>query len=99
MEAPKIPSMFGIRTKKPNQFYFEPRYYDEKKEKMKKRYEQIGKEVELEKSQEYRKEEFKSTLKESWGSGYARNKVGNQSGRRVIIYVIILLAIAYYILF
>ena len=34
MEAPKIPSMFGFRSKKPDQFYFEPRYYDERKEKM-----------------------------------------------------------------
>ena len=46
MEAPKLPSMFGIKTRRPNQFYFEPRYYNEKKEKMKKRYERIGKEIE-----------------------------------------------------
>lgn len=48
MEAPKLPSMFGIKTRRPNQFYFEPRYYDEKKEKMQKRYDRIGKEVENE---------------------------------------------------
>ena len=48
MEAPKLPSMFGIKTRRPNQFYFEPRYYNEKKEKMKKRYERIGKEIENE---------------------------------------------------
>ena len=31
MEAPRIPSMFGFKSKKPDQFYFEPRYYDERK--------------------------------------------------------------------
>ena len=46
MEAPKIPSMFGFRSKKPNQFYFEPRYYSERKEKMKKRYDRLEKEIE-----------------------------------------------------
>lgn len=99
MEAPKLPSMFGIKTRRPNQFYFEPRYYDEKKEKMKKRYERIGKEVENEGNQRTNPEEFRSTLKENWGAGYARNKMGATINRRVIIYIVALLALAYYILF
>ncbi len=100
MEAPKIPSMFGFRSKKPDQFYFEPRYYDERKEKMKKRYESITREVSnnptFEKSTT---EDFKSTIRENWGNSYSRNRAGNQMNRRVIIYVIALLALAYYILF
>jgi len=99
MEAPKLPSMFGIKTRRPNQFYFEPRYYDEKKEKMKKRYERIGKEVENEGTVRTNPEEFRSTLKENWGAGYARNKMGATINRRVIIYIVALLALAYYILF
>mgnify|MGYP006232983329 FL=1 len=98
MEAPKLPSLFGLRSKRPNQFYFEPRYYNERKEKMKKRYERIEKELSEEESSRTNPEEFKATLRDSWGNGYARNKVGQQMSRRVIIYVIALLALAYYIL-
>lgn len=99
MEAPKLPSMFGIKTRRPNQFYFEPRYYDERKEKMKKRYERIGKEVENEGSVRTNEEEFRSTLKENWGAGYARNKMSSTINRRVVIYIVALAALAYYILF
>ncbi len=100
MEAPKIPSMFGFRSKKPNQFYFEPRYYNERKEKMKQRYDRIGQEVDNSKTAERTNpEDFKATLRDNWGNGYARSKAGNQMNRRVIIYVIGLLALAYYILF
>lgn len=100
MEAPKIPSLFGIRSKKPNQFYFEPRYYDERKEKMKKRYERIGREVNSNPSFEKSStEDFKSTIRENWGNSYSRSRSGNQMNKRVIIYVIALLALAYFILF
>ncbi len=100
MEAPKIPSMFGFRSKKPDQFYFEPRYYDERKEKMKKRYETIGRQVD--KTPTFVKtntDDFKSTIKENWGNSYSRTRAGNKMNTRVIIYVIALGALAYYILF
>jgi hypothetical protein len=101
MEAPKLPSLFGLRSKKPNQFYFEPRYYNERKEKMKQRYDRINKEVNNSpnQSEPSKTEDFKSTLRENWGNNYSRNKAGNQMNRRVIIYVIALFALAYYILF
>jgi len=99
MEAPRIPSMFGIRSKKPDQFYFEPRYYDERKEKMKKRYDRIGKEVNLKSpSERTNSEDFKSRIREDWGNGYSRNKAGNKMNSRVIIYVAILVVLAYLIL-
>jgi len=99
MEAPKIPSMFGLRSKKPNQFYFEPRYYDERKEKMKKRYERIAKEVDSTSEKNTPSSDFKSELRENWKNNYSRSKAGNQINKRVIIYVVTLLALAYYILF
>lgn len=100
MEAPKIPSMFGFRSKKPNQFYFEPRYYSERKEKMQQRYNRIGKEIDNSViTERTNTEDFKSELRENWGNGYARSKTGNQMNKRVIIYVIALLALAYFILF
>ncbi|MBL4594744.1 MAG: hypothetical protein JKX68_13160 [Flavobacteriales bacterium] len=99
MEAPKIPSMFGFRSKKPDQFYFEPRYYDERKEKMKKRYASIDREVNNNPSfEKSHTDDFKSTIRENWGNSYSRSKAGNQMNRRVIIYVIALLALAYFIL-
>ena len=100
MEAPRLPSMFGFRSKKPEQFYFEPRYYNERKEKMKKRYDRIGRELNdtpsFEKSNT---EDFKSNMRENWNNSYTRSRAGNQMNRRVIIYVIALLALAYFILF
>jgi len=99
MEAPKLPSLFGVRSKRPDRFYFEPRYYNERKEKMNQRYERLGKEISNEKNNRTNPEDFKATLRENWGNGYARSKVGQQMSRRVIIYVIALLALAYYILF
>jgi hypothetical protein len=101
MEAPKIPRLFGIKTKKPSQFYFEPRYYSERKEKMDKRYAQIGKEVELEKKNstpESQSDEFRSTLRENWGSSSHTKKAGNTFNTRIIIYAVVLLGLAYFIL-
>ncbi|MCB0402808.1 MAG: hypothetical protein KDD41_12040 [Flavobacteriales bacterium] len=99
MEAPKIPTLFGFKTRRPNQFYFEPRYYDERKEKMKQRYDRIGKELDQENASRTNPEEFRSTLRENWGDGYARRKMGGSMSKRVIIYIIALLALSYYILF
>jgi len=100
MEAPRIPSMFGFKSKKPDQFYFEPRYYDERKEKMKKRYETIGRELNNDNSAKpSRTDDFKSAIRENWGNSYSRTRAGNKMNTRVIIYIIGLGALAYYILF
>ena len=99
MEAPKIPSLFGFKSKKPDRFYFEPRYYDERKEKMKKRYERIEKEINSASSERTNTADFKSELRENWKNNYSRSKAGNQMNKRVFIYIIALAALAYYILF
>lgn len=99
MEAPKLPSMFGFGSKKPDRFYFEPRYYNERKEKLKKRYDRINREVNTAPVNEERNsEEFKSNLRENWGESYSRNRTGGQVNKRVIIYVIALLVLAYLVL-
>ena len=98
MEAPKLPSIFGIKSKKPNQFYFEPRYYNERKEKMKQRYDSLNREIDST-SEKTRTEDFKSTLRDNWGNGYSRSRAGNKINKRVIIYIIALFTIAYYIIF
>jgi hypothetical protein len=100
MEAPKIPSLFGFKSKKPDQFYFEPRYYDVRKEKMNKRYDSMRRQ--LEENPSFKKsntQDFKTTMRESWNDSSRRNSFGNKMNTRVIIYALALGAIAYYILF
>ncbi|MGB0166672.1 MAG: hypothetical protein ACPF8V_07435 [Luteibaculum sp.] len=46
MEAPKIPGFF--KTRGPRSFYFPARYYDERKERIQKRREQIKRELVVE---------------------------------------------------
>jgi hypothetical protein len=100
MEAPKIPSMFGFKSKKPDQFYFEPRYYNERKEKMNSRYESIGRQLDNNPTfEKTNTADFKSSIRENWGDSTSRSRAGNKMNTRVIIYVLGLAAIAYYILF
>jgi len=99
MKAPKIPSLFGLKSKSPDQFYFEPRYYNERKEKFKKRYDRISREVTSAPATEERNsEEFKSNLRENWGESYSRNRTGGKMNKRVLVYIIALTLIAYLIL-
>ena len=97
MEAPRIPKLFGIKTKKPSQFYYQPRYYNERKEKMKKRYARIEKELALEeKAKKDSSKEFRATLKDNWNE--SRSKAVHKFNTRIILYALILLGLAYYIL-
>lgn len=93
MQTPKIPSFF--KSKKPDQFYFEPRYYDARKEKMKERYDRIAKEVSSEKSDKTDTEVFRSNLRESWAAN-RRQKTG--INYRILFYIVILTGLAYYVL-
>ena len=99
MEAPRIPSMFGMRLKKPNRFYFEPRYYNERKEKMNQRYQRIGKELGAEDSKRMHQEDFKAEMRENWGNSYSRNAAGGQLNKKVLFYVVALVVIAYFLIF
>ncbi|MBQ21265.1 MAG: hypothetical protein CMD31_10960 [Flavobacteriales bacterium] len=103
MQAPRIPKMFGIYTKKPSQFEYTPRYYDERKEKLEKRIAQIKKEVENEKNptstSEYSNSEYQSRIREDWGNGYARRNNTGMINKRVLIYLGILLALTYYLFY
>ncbi|MCB0410646.1 MAG: hypothetical protein KDD29_10535 [Flavobacteriales bacterium] len=93
MNAPKIPSFF--KTKKPNQFYFEPRYYNERKEKMQQRYDRIANELKQENSEKTNTETFRSSLRESWGASRRKPSGINY---RIIFYIVILSGLAYYYL-
>lgn len=97
MQAPRIPKMFGIYTKQPNQFDYTPRYYDERKEKLNKRIAQIKKEVSLKENKEELNENYTSSLNENWGISY-RNKTTTAINKRVVIYLVVLLGLAYYLI-
>lgn len=96
MQAPRIPKMFGIYTKKPSQFEYTPRYYDERKEKLDKRVAQIKQELNNEKNNSQRTD-FKSSIGENWGATY-RNRSTNAINKRVIIYLVVLLGLTYYLI-
>jgi len=93
MLTPKIPSFF--KTKKPNQFYFEPRYYNDRKEKMEQRYERISRELDESNSERTSSETFRSTLRENWGANRKRKSGINY---RVLFYIVVLAGLAYYYL-
>lgn len=97
MQAPRIPKMFGIYTKQPNQFDYTPRYYDERKEKLNKRIAQIKKEVSLKENKKELNENYTSSLNENWGISY-RNKTTIAINKRVVIYLVALLGLAYYLI-
>ncbi len=95
MQAPKIPSFF--KTKKPNQFYYEPRYYNERKEKMQERYSRISRELNTNKGDRTDAEVFRSNLRHSWES--SRNGgAGHKLNYRIVLYIFALTALAYYFL-
>ncbi len=94
MNAPRIPSFF--KSHAPKRFEYQPRYYDERKERlaeMKKKYEETG-------DGEYRrritKENFREAMRSEW-----RQERGNKtrsSNLRLAVIVAILALIAYLIL-
>ncbi|MBE7443144.1 MAG: hypothetical protein HS119_11915 [Flavobacteriales bacterium] len=96
MQPPKIPSFF--KTKRPAQFYFEPRYYNERKEKMEERYNRISKELSNDnKGERTDANVFRSSLRDNWASS-SRHAQGSAVNKRVLFYIILLVAIAYYFL-
>lgn len=99
MEAPKIPSMFSMRLKKNNQFYFEPRYYSKRKEKMEQRYKSISNELGIEESKKSSKDDFKAEMRDNWGNSYSRNATGSQLNKKVIFYVVALVVLAYFLIY
>lgn len=94
MQTPRIPSFF--KSKKPDQFYFEPRYYNARKEKMDERYARISREVNPENSEKTDTEVFRSSLRENWSANRVKNT--NKTSYRVLFYIVILSGLAYYFL-
>lgn len=88
MPAPKIPSLFKINKHK--RFEYKARFYNERKERLDDRRQQIAKDIELEKSG---KMVDKGFLTERRSQAVAR------SNGRVVLLLGIILILAYLILF
>lgn len=95
MQPPKIPSFF--KTKKPTQFHYEPRYYDERKEKMEERFRRINNEVN-QRNERTDSDVFRSSLREQWGASHRHRGSASAVNKRVLIYIVLLVGIAYYFL-
>lgn len=92
MEAPKLPSLF--KTPRHKKFEFKPRYYDEAKERINERREQLKKEglnsddekiglIKYRINQKFQREEYRQNIK--------------QANYRILIVIIIILLVLYYI--
>ncbi len=101
---PILPSFF--KTRKPKQFEYMPRHYDEKKEKMADRYKRIALELNMEsvlpKEENntfdiHRAQALRHRLKSDWSRNKPRQ--GGGSAIRFITILAGLLLIAYWLLF
>ncbi|MCC7332070.1 MAG: hypothetical protein IT232_05605 [Flavobacteriales bacterium] len=88
----KIPSFF--KTKKPHQFYYEPRYYNEQKEKMNERYDRISKEIKFEREGK-NSGSYQTSLHHNWLSNNRKSKT-RSANTRVLLYFIVLIGLVYY---
>ncbi|MFT6844997.1 MAG: hypothetical protein ACJAUV_001187 [Flavobacteriales bacterium] len=97
MEAPKIPSLFKFgRSSGPNRFKFPARYYDERKERLKNRYDQMKQEVSAD---ELTREQTKDRMRASIDDKWKRNTYQKASALRqvrVLVLILCLGLIAYY---
>lgn len=86
-----------FRTYKPKQFQFMPRYYDEQKESLKERIRQ----AEIEANGPKKDEPYRPTLVHGSIKGKlnARRKAQKNSAIRVFVIAMLLLALAYYLIY
>lgn len=100
MEAPRIPSLFKFgRTSGPKRFHFPTRYYDERKERLEERYEQLKLEMSKDElTREQIRDRMKAAIQDKWKrNNYHRGNVFRQA--RVLLIFVILTLIAYYIFY
>ena len=88
-----------LHTPKNKQFNFKPRYYDEQKEELDKRVEQIKKEMGV--SDDDPQKPYVSSIKKGEMRGYFKKNVEQKrkSSLRFIIILIVLFAIVYFLLY
>lgn len=98
MKPPRIPSVFKLtQHNEHKRFHYEPRTFDEQKEKLAKRKREIEKELEREKRLGKNYEtHLRESIHNSWSKRETRRQKRNSSYRLLLI-LAALLALLYYI--
>lgn len=98
MKPPRIPSIFKQgRYNRHKEFEYKPRFYDEQKERLEKRRQEIQKEIEREKRLTAAGEQdLRERISESWSRRETRRQK-KQSNTRILLILAILVLIIYYI--
>jgi len=88
-----------VKVHQHRRFDFTPRYYDERKERLQKREEEIAKELGLEGTENKRREiNFRAKLDVDGGIAGHRRRAQSKSNIRLVIILVGLLAVAYYLI-
>ena len=100
MRAPKLPSVFKLTEhNRYKRFTYEPRTFDERKQRLDKRKKEIEKELEIEKKLGKKYEEhLRESINDSWTRRETR-RVQRNSSLRVLLILAALLTIVYYLYF
>ncbi|MEM9051504.1 MAG: hypothetical protein AAGC47_05580 [Bacteroidota bacterium] len=100
MRAPKLPSVFKLTEhNRYKRFNYEPRTFDERKQRLEKRKKEIEKELAIEKKLGKKYEEhLRESINDSWTRRETR-RVQRNSSLRVLLILAALLTIVYYLYF
>ncbi|HKK38738.1 MAG TPA: hypothetical protein VJ949_04945 [Cryomorphaceae bacterium] len=99
MRPPRLPSVFKLTEhNRHKSFNYEPRTFDERKERLEKRRKQIEKELALEqKLGKNYEEHLRERISESWSRKETR-RVQRNSSWRLLLILAALIAVVYYFL-
>jgi len=97
MKAPRIPTLFKLGRKYPKRFNYEPRFYNERKERIEKRTREIEAELKIEERMQH-DESFRNRQneQENW-LRFERTKRAKQSNIRLLVILFSLLFVTYLI--
>ena len=88
---------FLNKTIEHQRFNFNPRYYNERKEKLNRIKDQYEKSEDKNLSDEERKALFKDNLKENWSRGQYRQSQTKSSNFRIVMLIGIIVALGYFL--
>lgn len=98
MRAPRLPSIFKLTDNSHKQFHYQPRTYNEQKERLEKRRKEIERDIELEnRTRGDVRAESRTRISDSWIRRETRRQQRNSSKR--VLLILAALAILVYLIF
>ncbi len=96
MKPPRIPSVFKLtKYNQPRRFNYEPRTFDERKERLEKRQREVERELERDQRLGEKREAYlRESIQDSWAKRETRRQNRN-SGRRLLLILAALIIILY----